>query len=750
MFHSACYQFLGVTDWYQEPRIMPPRRFKKKSVRKIVEKRVAKAIEKYEKTRADSTIRMEQELWTLTLKGDDIEAYNNRFHELALMCHELVPTEKKKIERAYVQPQLEKDLCWKFYQNVNRCNLHHHGTVVLKSDRRLPKDLGTGEGLVELGFRCAGNDTLNNVDMFSILKFKAKRRKGFRSLACSRADEKKVDDITCASPVVRSPYQLAPSEMLELSNSLIRTSNEKGLRAVLEIDLIAQGSSSVANLDYNEVTSSRTCGQPCGDLEGLLPKFIENFSKTRKAPSPWVDQRIRRSSVVCKNMIMDEAHTSRYSVHSGADKMYYDMKDLYWWPGMKRDIAESPVIWTEVGESQLIGPEIVQETTEKIFQIKERLKTARSRQKSYADKRRKPLEFEVGDRVLLKVSPWKGVVRFGKKGKLAPRYVGPFEIIERVGPVAYRLKLPQELSCVHDTFHVSNTQNFRDRGTRCKDAKMKKKSISQKFVGNSRQGDEVLELKIGMWSCVADINIRSKEVKLFSIPITLVAQSVFLNLLAIHGWGFEILRSFALRFPNLSLRFKNELKLRDASGYPDRCEFYLSHMSLDTSSDLGYFSRPLALNFKNLVIRKRNTDNLLLTIDESFNVCQQSILNDNIKIPSGCGNMSYYEHVIYKLSFVVGDDVVSVAVMVCFEEVMFPLILSGKTLTGMYFSTQNLDEPCVYQKASGSNVTFLILYVDDIIIMGNHIPSLQSVKDYLGKCFAMKDLFLASKSIEID
>ncbi|GKC33339.1 reverse transcriptase domain-containing protein, partial [Tanacetum coccineum] len=118
--------------------------------------------------------------------------------------------------------------------------------------------------------------------------------------------------------------------------------------------------------------------------------------------------------------------------------------------------CRSPVIWTEVGESQLIGPEIVQETTEKIVQIKERLKTARSRQKSYADKRRKPLEFQVGDRVLLKVSPWKGVVRFGKKGKLAPRYVGPFEIIERVGPVAYRLKLPQELSCVHDTFHVSN------------------------------------------------------------------------------------------------------------------------------------------------------------------------------------------------------------------------------------------------------------------------------------------------------
>ncbi|GKE55040.1 hypothetical protein Tco_1490196 [Tanacetum coccineum] len=76
--------------------------------------------------------------------------------------------------------------------------------------------------------------------------------------------------------------------------------------------------------------------------------------------------------------------------------------------------------------------------------------------KIYVDKRRKPLEFSVGDYVLLKVSPWKGVVRFGKKRKLAPRFVGPFEIIVKIGPVAYRLDLPKELNGVHDTFHVSN------------------------------------------------------------------------------------------------------------------------------------------------------------------------------------------------------------------------------------------------------------------------------------------------------
>ncbi|GJW80596.1 reverse transcriptase domain-containing protein [Tanacetum coccineum] len=118
--------------------------------------------------------------------------------------------------------------------------------------------------------------------------------------------------------------------------------------------------------------------------------------------------------------------------------------------------CRSPVLWAEIGDSGLIGPELVQETTDKVVVIRDRLKAARDRQKSYADNRRKPLEFQVGDHVMLKVSPWKGVVRFGKKGKLAPRFVGPFEILERIGPVAYRLRLPEELSSVHDTFHVSN------------------------------------------------------------------------------------------------------------------------------------------------------------------------------------------------------------------------------------------------------------------------------------------------------
>ncbi|GKC66163.1 putative reverse transcriptase domain-containing protein, partial [Tanacetum coccineum] len=118
--------------------------------------------------------------------------------------------------------------------------------------------------------------------------------------------------------------------------------------------------------------------------------------------------------------------------------------------------CRSPVCWVEVGEVQLTGQDIVQETTEKIIQIKQRIKAARDRQKSYADLKHKPMEFKVGDKVMLKVSPWKGVVRFGKWGKLNPRYVGPFKVLEKVGSVAYNLELPQELSRVHNTFHVSS------------------------------------------------------------------------------------------------------------------------------------------------------------------------------------------------------------------------------------------------------------------------------------------------------
>nr|GFA41363.1 putative reverse transcriptase domain-containing protein [Tanacetum cinerariifolium] len=109
-----------------------------------------------------------------------------------------------------------------------------------------------------------------------------------------------------------------------------------------------------------------------------------------------------------------------------------------------------------VGEAQILDLELIQETTKKIVQIKQRMQVARDRQKSYVDLKRKPIEFQVGDKVMLKVSPWKGVVRFGKRGKLNPRYVKPFKVLEKIGRVAYKLERPEELSRFHNTFHVSN------------------------------------------------------------------------------------------------------------------------------------------------------------------------------------------------------------------------------------------------------------------------------------------------------
>ncbi|WRX07830.1 Integrase zinc-binding domain - like 2 [Theobroma cacao] len=243
-----------------------------------------------------------------------------------------------------------------------------------------------------------------------------------------------------------------------------------------------------------------------------------------------------------RRKILEEAHMAAYVVHPGATKMYQDLKEVYWWEGLKRDVAEfvskcletlgtkldlsiafhpqtdgqsewtiqtledmlracvidlgvrwdqylplvefaynnsfqtsiqmapfealygrrcrSPIGWLEVGERKLLGPELVQDATEKIRMIRQRMLTAQSRQKSYADNRRRDLEFQVGDHVFLKVSPTKEVMRFGKKGQLSPRYIGPFEILERVGAVAYHLALPPDLSNIHLVFHVSMLRKY--------------------------------------------------------------------------------------------------------------------------------------------------------------------------------------------------------------------------------------------------------------------------------------------------
>ncbi|WMV38069.1 hypothetical protein MTR67_031454 [Solanum verrucosum] len=150
--------------------------------------------------------------------------------------------------------------------------------------------------------------------------------------------------------------------------------------------------------------------------------------------------------------------------------MYRDLRHIYWWNDRGAQFTSlfwrsfqsglgtrcrSPVGWFEVGEFSLLGPEVVYEATEKVRLIRDRLKMAHSRQKSYVKNRKRDLELEVGDWVYLKISPMKGMMRFGKKGKLSPRYVGPYEILKCVGKVAYELKLPIELAPVHLVLHIS-------------------------------------------------------------------------------------------------------------------------------------------------------------------------------------------------------------------------------------------------------------------------------------------------------
>jgi hypothetical protein len=113
------------------------------------------------------------------------------------------------------------------------------------------------------------------------------------------------------------------------------------------------------------------------------------------------------------------------------------------------------LFWSQTGESEVFGPEVLKDAERQVQMVRESLKVAQSRQKSYADKRRRDLSFEIGDFIYLKVSPMRGTHRFRIKEKLAPRYVGPFKIIDRKGEVAYQLELPPQLSEVHDVFHVS-------------------------------------------------------------------------------------------------------------------------------------------------------------------------------------------------------------------------------------------------------------------------------------------------------
>ena len=124
-------------------------------------------------------------------------------------------------------------------------------------------------------------------------------------------------------------------------------------------------------------------------------------------------------------------------------------------------ICRTPMCWTELNEHKIISPDLVKDNEEKVQIIQQKLKASSDRQRSYANLKGNDIEFEVGDKVFLKVSPWKTILCFGRKGKLSPRFIGPYEILERVGPVAYCLAFPLEFAKLHDVYHVSMLRRYR-------------------------------------------------------------------------------------------------------------------------------------------------------------------------------------------------------------------------------------------------------------------------------------------------
>ncbi|KAJ9544996.1 hypothetical protein OSB04_024703 [Centaurea solstitialis] len=168
--------------------------------------------------------------------------------------------------------------------------------------------------------------------------------------------------------------------------------------------------------------------------------------------------------------------------------------------------CRTPLCWRERREKILAGPELTQITHDKIQIIRERMKAAQDRQKSYADRRRRPIEFSIGDMVMLKVSPWRGVLRFLKQGKLSPQFIGPFKILERIGKQAYRLELPEELTGIHDVFHVGYLR-------KCLGKHEEKVPLSEVKVDEKLRYVEELESILNE----RKMNLRNKEVDLVLI-----------------------------------------------------------------------------------------------------------------------------------------------------------------------------------------------------------------------------------------
>ncbi|GJT51105.1 putative reverse transcriptase domain-containing protein [Tanacetum coccineum] len=291
----------------------------------------------------------------------------------------------------------------------------------------------------------------------------------------SREFEFRIDLIPGAMPVIKSPYRLVPSEMEELSNpskievvknwEAPRTPSE--VRSFLEAFQILKDklcNAPVLALPDRPEDFVVYCDASCIGLGENNPKRVRAVNMTRQSSKKDRILAAHNEASEISQYTDINGYEARLTDGTYSDGAWYYLDQI--WVPLTGDTDGQSKRTIQTLEDMLRAcvmdfegrPEIVQETTKKISQIKDRLKATRDRQKSYADKRRKPLELSVGDHVLLKVLPWKGVVRFGKKGKLAPRFVGPFEITERIDPTLHvpleKIQVDAKLNFVEEPVEI--------------------------------------------------------------------------------------------------------------------------------------------------------------------------------------------------------------------------------------------------------------------------------------------------------
>ncbi|GJZ89544.1 putative reverse transcriptase domain-containing protein [Tanacetum coccineum] len=578
--------------------------------------------------------KLEFEMWNLKVKGNDVVAYSQRFQELALMNNQnQQPNKRQKLEEIYATGNGDRTITrsppmstlglirWLF---MNVCAQGHFKKGIAKIEEQ------STTGAISLEILPSSRQRSNITATKDEDKSKEKRLEDvpvvqefpevfpedLPGIPPTRQVEFRIDLVPGATPVARAPYRLAPSEMKELAEQLQRTNDIRLIRpsflpwgapVFIREERHIQSQSLELVMDNNDISAPILsppegsedfvvyCDASLKEFGAVLMQQEKNAQvKVCKEENIGVEGflskgepfEVRPDGTKClkgrvwlplfgglRGLIMLESHKSKYSIHPGSDKMYHDLKKLYWWPNMKADIAtyqpeipvwkweritmdfitklprtpsgydsiwvivdrltksahfipmnekykmerltrlylkeivcrhrvpvsiisdrdprfasrflrslqkslgtnldmsttyhpetdgqsertihtledmlracvikfaapfealygrkcRSPVCWSEVGDAQLTGPEMIRETTEMIVQIKNRLLAARSRHKSYAEERLKPLGYEVGDKVMLKVSPWKGVVRFGKCRKLSPHLIIPLDKVK--------------------------------------------------------------------------------------------------------------------------------------------------------------------------------------------------------------------------------------------------------------------------------------------------------------------------------